>query len=160
MFLVYIWLGSVYNTALNWDYFVANFSQFTAKSLLITFMPLFAWILGMLSLTQFFFVFTNSICFILSILMFVYSGINIRMALNGQTWNENAKNITIYNLGWRYNLGQILGRRLISAVFNPFAESTLSSNGASFRKRDESSEDNDEIINVSSPFSVPKRRII
>lgn len=92
--------------------------------------------------------------------MLVYSGINIRMALNGQTWNENAKNITIYNLGWRYNLGQILGRRIISAVFNPFAESTLSSNGASFRKRDESSENNDEIINVSSPFSVPKRRII
>lgn len=161
MFLFYVWLGALFNTTLNWDYFVSNFSELSGKSLLITFMPLFAWILGFLSVKQFFFVFTNSICFILCLLMFVYFGINFRMALNGQTWRENAKNVRAYDMGWRFNLRQVLGRRWLAAALNPFAESTLPTNGTTFAKRDDN-DDNDDPNSQSgrSPFNVPKRRII
>lgn len=165
MFLVYIWFGAVFNTILNREYFLNNFTEFSLGSLLITFMPLLAWIIGMLSLKSFFFVFTNSVCLILSLLMFFYFIINFKMALNGQTWNERAKNINIYNLGWKQNLQEIFGTRWLVAAFNPFASNKLLNNGTSFRKSGEiwgqNLNENETLNNItSSPFSIPKRRNI
>lgn len=165
MFLLYVWLGSMFNTILNWSYFCDTFNEFSGKSILLTFMPLFALMLGMLSLKTFFFVFTNSVCLILSLLMFVYFGINLRMVLNGQTWNENAKNIQTYNIDWKFNLRLVLGRRWYLAIINAFSQSALFGDGTSFRKREELPNQRlDDIPSQwstsSSPFNIPKRRVI
>lgn len=85
------------------------------------------------------------------------------MALKGQTWHENANNISDYNMGAMFNLKQALGRRYVAAILNPFAQSDLYSDGSSFARRNQVANNNSLELPTSStfsPFNVPKRRII
>jgi palmitoyltransferase len=134
LFILYVWLGAVYSTLLNWAHFVGVYNELSFKSVMITMMPMFAWAFGMVSAVQFFFTFINFIAMIMSFLMFFYFLINLRMVLNGQTWNESAKRIKVYKLGWKENLLEVLGSNWLSAVLNAFAGLRLPGDGTFFKK--------------------------
>jgi hypothetical protein len=141
-------------------------SEYGLKSLLILFMPLIALATGLISIFQFLFIFANSICLILFLLLFFYFGVNFQMILRGQTWHERTKNITIYNLTPRENLIEVFGYNWLIALLNPFSRIKLPSDGTKFRKKINEQNYN---YNSSDPMSNPyfqdsnnlsKRRII
>jgi palmitoyltransferase len=134
LFILYVWLGSVYSTYLNWAHFVDVYNHLSFKSLMVAFMPMFAWAFGMVTAVEFFFTFINSIVMIMSFLMFFYFLMNLRMVLNGQTWNESAKNINIYKLHWRENLREVLGNNWLMASFNALSNLDLPGDGTAFKK--------------------------
>lgn len=158
LFIMYVWLGALYSTILNRQEYFGSFHETNLKSIVLTFMPLIAWCFGFMSLKQFVFVFTNSVCFILSMLMFVYFLINLKMVLKGQTWHENAKDVRSYDINWKYNLKEVIGQRWLSALLCPFTSSRLHHNGTNFKRKSALNNDHSQIDN--SPFEVPKRRII
>lgn len=135
LFILYVWLGTVLSNFVNRDYFMNGLNDLSFKTIMVTCIPWLGWILGMLDLKDFYFVFTNTITFILFFLMFIYFSINFKMALDGQTWNENAKNIRLYNLNWKTNLLEIFGSNWKIALVCPFASLQLPSDGATFRRK-------------------------
>jgi hypothetical protein len=80
--------------------------------------------------------------------------------LNGQTWHESGHNVHDYDINWRHNLREIFGYQWLRTLFNPFATSRLGHDGTQFRKKNSNNNPNDNDGNISSPFSVPKRRVI
>jgi palmitoyltransferase len=136
VFILYVFLGAVYSTYLNWAHFVRMYGELSLKSFFITIMPMFAWAFGMVTTAEFFFTFINTIALIVSLIMLIYFFINLRMVLNGQTWNESAKNVRTYALGWRHNLVEALGTNWLASLLNAFASLRLPGDGTSFRKSD------------------------
>lgn len=168
LFIWYVWLGSVFSTYLNWHHFVLTYQNFSLKVLMINMMPMFAWVFGFISALELYSVFTNTMCLVLSMLVFVYFLINFRMTLRNQTWHESAKNIQVYDLGgWKNNLREAMGVNWLVCVFNPFAQLKLTSDGTQFRQNDQSaatssSFDNNQQTYYSSDtgFPIPKRRVV
>jgi palmitoyltransferase len=170
LFIFYVWLGALFSTYLNWAHFTDAFNTWGFKSFMTTIMPMFALFFGLLNMSEFFFTFVNSICFILTLLMFFYLLINLKLTLSGQTWHENAKNINIYNVNREYNLKQVFGRSWLLSVFNPFTSLDLTGNGTSFRsqKLPTTSQDSSELNsnnfygynNQNTLNDISKRRII
>jgi palmitoyltransferase len=145
MFILYVWLGTVYSNILNVNYFISKFAwnELNFRKLFITFMPFFAWVLQMISLVELIFVFANAISLILSLMLIFYGGINFKMALNNQTWHESTKKIEIYKLNWQENLLDVFGKRWLFGILFPFASIELPSDGINFKKRLDSSSNNE-----------------
>ena len=134
MFIVYVWLGTLFSVYINRDFYYDVMFNFQFRKFFIAFIPLFAILFQMIGIVEFFFVFANSICFILLFMLLFYMIVNMRLILNGQTWHENAKNVRAYNLSWFDNLKEVLGNNWSQAALNPFARLSLPSDGTSFKK--------------------------
>ena len=133
LFVVYVWLGTVYSLWLNQNYFIDMASDFTFKKFFTAFVPLLAVVIRMISVADFFYIFGNSVCLLLSLMLFFYALINFNMAVKGQTWHESSQGITKYRLSWSRNLVEIFGLNWRWAVVNPFARLNLPGDGSKFR---------------------------
>ena len=132
-FILYVWLGSVISNVINYDYYLNSLLQIGLKTLLITFVPWLAFILGMVGLIELAAIFANSVTLILFFLVSLYGFINFRMAFNGQTWFERSRGITAFKLSWRQNLLEVFGTNWFYAMLWPFAPLKLPSDGSRFR---------------------------
>jgi palmitoyltransferase len=133
LFIFHVWCACLLSNTLNTDFFLELIANFSLTTLLILFVPWLACLLGLVGVSEIFLVFANSLCLILGPLMTLYFYINFSMALRGETWHERAKQITSYRLGWRENFLQVFGSNWLLAIFCPFVESELPSDGTIFR---------------------------
>lgn len=134
-FILYILLAVMMSDLIHLDYYLNIFWYNPSfKSIFICIMPLFGVILGMINIFDFIYIFTNSVTLILLPLMFLYVLMNYKMALTGQTWHENAKNIKFYNLGLVQNAKDAFGSNWLMALIFPFSAQKLPSDGTRFRK--------------------------
>jgi hypothetical protein len=102
----------------------------------MTFVPWLAWLLGLVSLKDFFFMFTNTATVLLFFLLFFYFLINFRMAINGQTWYEKSKNVR-FKTDRMKNFVEIFGYNWKFALLCPFVELKLPGDGTSLASSNE-----------------------
>lgn len=133
LFIVHVWLGLLISNTINYNYYITFMHEIDIKHLFIFFMPLFAFALGMISLYELFVAFTNALSMILSLLLFFYLIMNLTMAQRNQTWHERAKQIKIYDIGWKQNLIETFGYNWLQAFINPFSLLKLPSDGITYK---------------------------
>ena len=134
LFIFHVWIACLISNVLNLDFFQNLFENFSISTLLILFVPWLAICLGMVSIGEICLVFANSLCLILFMLMSLYFYVNFSMAMRGQTWHEKAKNITMYNVGWKENFLEIFGSNWFLVILFPLARSPLPSDGTRFKR--------------------------
>ena len=130
LFVFYVWLGTLISNIINFDFYKNALFNINLKSLLMTFVPWFAWLFGMVTLKDFFLMFTNTMTVILFFIMFFYFLINFNMAINGQTWYERSKKFQT-NSKRMDNFVEVFGLNWKCALVWPFASLKLPSDGTS-----------------------------
>jgi palmitoyltransferase len=160
LFIFYVWLGTFVNNFINMNYFLNLISEFGFKTLLCTFVPWLAWLIGFVSLGEMLFIIPNSICLFLSILMMFYFGINLSIAFNGQTWHERSKNINIYKQNFKESFIEIFGYNWFFSVVNPFALLKLPGNGTKFKKCNQLNSNQIESEQYQFNENLLKRRFV
>ncbi len=134
-FLVYLWLGSLFCNYLNLEYFIdIMHNGLNLKTMFSTFMPMLAWLFGIVDNMRLFTVFINTVCMLSFLLLSVFIVINFRLVYSGQTWYENAKNNHQYDLGLYENFIQVFGLNWFRAFIWPFAAYRLENDGITYRK--------------------------
>lgn len=166
LFILHVWIGVILSNITHSHYLIDVFITAPSFTKIFTaIMPLFALIFGMISFMDFIYVFLNSITLILLPLLFFYMLMNYKMGLTNQTWNENAKNIQVYNLGWMHNLQEILGSNWYLAILTPFSKLKLIGDGIRFKKNDlmPSKSSNENMMNNNFGYDtnnhINRRRI-
>uniref|UniRef100_A0A2L2Y3H7 Palmitoyltransferase n=1 Tax=Parasteatoda tepidariorum TaxID=114398 RepID=A0A2L2Y3H7_PARTP len=132
MAVFYIMIGSMYFSILQWPHCVESVGGFTLVSLLCMAAPHVAVLFGFLSIYGFICAITQviliSVCILTTYLIFV----QIKCISGGQTIHEKRANITLYDLGWKLNFMQVLGRNWYLALLSPFAKSPIKGDGINF----------------------------
>jgi len=76
----------------------------------------------------------QQITLILLPIMLLYTLLNLRMALGGQTWHERAKCVRTYDLGFWNNARECFGSNWVASCLNPFAKLSLDGDGSRFKR--------------------------
>lgn len=134
LFIFYSLIGAMLCNFINAEYLIELMHGFNSKILLATFMPFLAWIFGTVDNLKLMSVFANTLCVFLSIALFFYLVINMRLVFNGQTWHEYGKNVNDYNGHWFDNFVEVFGQNWLLAIFWPFCNSKLPGDGRHFKR--------------------------
>jgi len=130
MFLAWMWVGVLYCTYFNSVYIWTEFDRLQSPLALLKFVfPLLILMSGMdfsWSQVAIFFWSVHVAALLLTSVLLVY---HIRLIHNGETTFEANRKITVYNLGWRQNWEEVMGKRWYLAVFLPFVQSKLPHDG-------------------------------
>jgi len=129
LFLAWMWLGVIYCTYFNSLYVWSELEQVSATALLKFVFPLLILMSGMdISWTQvaIFFWSVHMAALLLTTVLLIY---HVRLVHKGTTTFESNRKISAYNLGWRQNWVEVLGRRWYLALVWPATHSRLPHNG-------------------------------
>lgn len=136
LFLAWTWLGVVYCTYLNSVYVYTEVGLASPYSLFKFIFPLLILMSGMdISWDQvaIFFWSVHVAALLLTSVLLVY---HVRLIHCGTTTFESNRRIHNYNLGWKQNWIEVLGRNWKLAVVWPGAKSRLPHNGVEWDTRD------------------------
>ncbi|XP_067139931.1 probable palmitoyltransferase ZDHHC24 [Centruroides vittatus] len=132
LFLFYLSIGTFYATVLNMFYIWDMLGGITLLSVTAHILPFMFWITGYLDTDVVFSTFlsvTSIAGFLFVTSLLVYHTISL---LKNQTAYERNNSITCYNLGWKQNIIESLGRRWYLTWIFPLVSSPLPSNGIDF----------------------------
>jgi hypothetical protein len=107
---------------------------FNLKTVFVTFMPMLAWLFGIVDNMRLLTVFINTVCMLSFLLMSVFIVINFRLVRSGQTMHEQARRIHQYDLGFFENFLQVFGTNWLRALVWPFAAYKLEGDGITYRR--------------------------
>lgn len=82
------------------------------------------------------YIFFTSVHFAAFLLTTVLLGYHANLVLSGRTTYENNNNVGLYNLGWKQNLIEVLGKNWKKAIFWPRAASAMPHNGVDWDTTD------------------------
>ena len=133
LFVIYTWLGTIYCNFLNAEYIYEMMHGFSLKTVFVTLMPLFAWILGLVDNIRLITVFVNTTCLISFLILFFYLILNLKLIKTGQTWFEKANSIYFNNSkSLKTNIIETFGSNWYFTIFCPFIKHQLPGDGTHF----------------------------
>ena len=132
----YILIGTLYAAIFQWEYCFTQMGGFTLSSLVSLIAPHFALILGYLSAYGCLVSVVQIIGLIIILMSSYLVTTQFSAILNGQTQYERKHAIVTYDLGWKYNLMDVLGRNWWLVWIFPTLPSPLLGDGLRFEYED------------------------
>ncbi|GFU15811.1 palmitoyltransferase [Nephila pilipes] len=130
--VLYVMLGSLYASVLQWPHILESIGGFHWMSLMCIIAPHIAVLCGFLSIYGFICALSQIILACVFVLTFFLLCVQVKCIINGQTIHEKRAEITLYDLGWKNNFIQVLGKNWYLAIFSPIASSPVDGDGVNF----------------------------
>ncbi|XP_055940304.1 probable palmitoyltransferase ZDHHC24 [Argiope bruennichi] len=130
--VTYIMLGSLYYSILQGPHVFEIIGGYHWMSIVCMLAPHIAVLFGLLSIYGFICAITQIILSCVLVLTTYLFCVQIMCIAQGQTIHENRAGITLYDLGWKKNFIQVLGRKWYLAIIFPFASSPVDGDGINF----------------------------
>lgn len=139
VFLFYLAIGcfyaSVFNMFFIWEY-LGGFSLFSVAAHVV---PFVFWLLGYLQFQVFLYTMLSMLAFVGFLFVANLFLFHMQNMLRNQTTFEKNNGVRTYDLGWRENVIQCLGKNWKKGFILPFFPSPLPSDGLSFPSGDQAS---------------------
>lgn len=132
MAVLYIMIGSLYASVLQWPHIIETIGGFHWIPLMCMIAPHIAVLGGFLSIYGFICAVSQIVLVSVFVLTSSLLCVQIKCIVNGQTIHEKKAEITLYDLGWKKNFIQILGKKWYLAILSPIASSPVDGDGLNF----------------------------
>ncbi|GFX20102.1 palmitoyltransferase [Trichonephila clavipes] len=132
MAVLYIMIGSLYASVLQWPHIIESIGGFHWMSLMCMIAPHIAVLGGFLSIYGFICAVSQIVLASVFVLTAFLLFVQMKCIFNGQTIHEKKAEITLYDLGWKKNFVQVLGKNWYLAILSPFASSPVDGDGVNF----------------------------
>ena len=129
LFLFYMWISVIYCTYFNLCFLWPQLSEASWGQIMKFIFPMVMLITGLDASWLQVYIFFTSVHFAAFLLTAVLLGYHANLVFRGRTTYENNNNIGLYNLGWKQNLVEVLGKNWKKAIFWPRAPSAMPHNG-------------------------------
>ncbi|GFY54844.1 palmitoyltransferase [Trichonephila inaurata madagascariensis] len=128
----YIMIGSLYASVLQWPHIIESIGGFHWMSLMCMIAPHIAVLGGFLSIYGFICAVSQIVLASVFVLTTFLLFVQMKCIFNGQTIHEKKAEITLYDLGWKKNFIQVLGKNWYLAILSPLASSPVDGDGVNF----------------------------
>lgn len=134
---LYFWIALLYSNLLHMDFVWELYHSLNSSAFLTMFMPLLAWLFGVCENETFIMSLVTTLClmtFMYATSILVFHGKN---TLRGRTTQEVKRDEGhIYDLGWKKNLNNAMGKNWMFAWLCPLIPSPLPCDGFEFETRE------------------------
>jgi len=129
LFLFYMWISVIYCSYFNTAFLLPQLSEASWGQILKFIFPMVMLISGLDASWLQVYIFFWSVHFAALLLTTVLLAYHINLVIKGRTTYENNNSLGLYNLGWKQNLLEVLGKNWRKALIWPMVNSALPHNG-------------------------------